>query len=102
MKKWSCFFLLVLILPLASAATLKGSIYNSQLEQENDVLVEINTTPVQKFLAKSGGYEFTVLPGKYTLTARKGLLEIHEEMQIVDDGVFILDLFLLPDLIEED
>ncbi len=93
---------LLLVFPLVSAAMLKGSIYNSNLDLENNVLVEINSTPVQKFLAKEGNYEFNVPLGKYTLTARKGLLDVREDTTIVSDGIFVVDLFLLPDFSTED
>ena len=104
MKKyiWFCFVFLLLVFPLASAATLKGSIYNSNLDLEKDVLIEINSTPVQKFLAKEGNYEFNVPLGKYTLTARKGLLDVQEDTAIVSDGTFVVDLFLLPDFRTEE
>lgn len=95
-------FSLCFLLPFASAATIKGALYNEQLDLETDVLVEINTVPVQKFLAKLGTYEFTVPPGDYTLTARKGLIEIREETKIVVDGTYIVDLFLLQDASVED
>ncbi len=104
MKKILLFCLLfsLLAVSLVSAATLKGSIYNSKLDLEKDVLVEVNSIPVQKFLAKEGSYQFSVPPGKYVLTARKGLLEIHENTTVVSDGTFIVDLFLLPDFTAED
>ncbi len=104
MKKYilCCFVFLLLLFGLVSAATLKGSIYNSKLDLERDVLLEVNSVPVQKFLAKEGTYQFSVQPGKYELTARKGLLEVHENATIVSDGSFIVDLFLLPDFTAED
>ncbi|MBI2102232.1 hypothetical protein HYT55_00190 [Candidatus Woesearchaeota archaeon] len=95
-------FSLCFLLPFASAATIKGSLYNEQLVLAKDVFVEINTTPAQKFLAKQGSYEFIVPSGEYTLIARKGLTEIKENTKIVDDGTYIVDLFLLPDFSVED
>ncbi len=100
-----CIFLLVLFcstLLLVSAATIKGSIYNDKLNLEKDVLVEINSTPPQKLLAKSGGYEFNLPLGKYTLTARKGLIDVSEEVNLIEDGLFVVDLFLLPDFSAEE
>ncbi len=64
--------ILMLVLPLISAATLTGSIYNYGLELEKDVLVQINTTPPQKYLAKDGHYTLQVPAGSYTLIANKG------------------------------
>lgn len=78
------------------AATLKGTIYNSQLNPETDVLLEITTQPLQKYLAKDGTYQFTLQPGNYTLTAQKNDIEITEHITITQDGTYVIDLFLLP------
>lgn len=96
--------LIVLIsLPLVSAATLKGSIYDENLELVPDALVEINTAPQQKYLAKSGSYSFELPPGKYTLTARNDQYMVSEEIAILSEqGEYVVDLFLLPDFVEED
>ncbi|MFH1395884.1 MAG: hypothetical protein ABIG93_00650 [archaeon] len=87
---------------LASAATLEGTIYNDQLEVESNVLVEINTVPEQKMLAVNGEYSFSLPVGTYQLTAQKEGIVIREIVEIVNEGTFILDLFLLPDFINED
>ncbi len=105
MKKLILPLLILLTVSLAVATTLQGTIYNENLEVEQDVLVEIDTLPQQKYLAKEGTYTFEVPPGKYILTARKSFSEINEDVEIRDgnDGdKFIFDLFLLPDFAEED
>ncbi len=78
------------------AAILKGTIYNSQLNPETNVLLEINTQPIQKYLAKDGTYQFTLQNGNYTLTAQKSEIEITEQITISQDGNYLIDLFLLP------
>ncbi len=93
--------ILTLIFPLASAATLKGSVYSANLDLESNVLLEINTEPQQKFLAKDGNYQFDLLPGTYTLTATKDSTTITEEVTITKDGTFLYDLFLLPDFTDD-
>ncbi|HLD00999.1 MAG TPA: hypothetical protein VJC39_04595 [Candidatus Nanoarchaeia archaeon] len=93
--------LFLLFSPLAIASTLQGSIYNSQLELEIDVVVEIDTLPAQKFLSKDGAYTFELPLGKYTLTAWKGFTQIKEEIEIVKEGTFVLDLFLVEDFSAE-
>lgn len=104
MKNWLLYFIIILLLtlPLISAATLKGVIYNSNLDPEINVLLEVNTTPVQKYLSKNGEYSFNLLKGEYQLTVTKGLLKITEEVTIQDNGIFIYDLFLLPSLDDEE
>ncbi len=90
--------LFLLLLDFSLAATLKGSIYNSQLELETDVLVEVNTIPQQKFLSKDGNYAFEISPGTYNLTAQKEELSVTEEVAIVKEGEYVRDIFLLPSL----
>ncbi len=97
---WIVLFLLTI--SLAQAATLRGTVYNLNLEPEPDVLVAISTVPEQKLLAKEGSYIFVLNPGKYTLTTRKGTLEVQEEIDITQDGDFIIDVFLLPDTADEE
>ena len=43
----------LLLSSLASAATLKGDIYNEDLELAQDVLVEINTVPQREISRKN-------------------------------------------------
>ena len=97
------FICLLLSMSLASAATLKGSIYNSAFELEENVIVEIDTTPQQKYLSKDGTYNFDLQPGEYELTAKNDEFTVLETVKIISkDGEYIFDLFLLPDFIEED
>ena len=90
------------LLPIISAATISGSIYNSNLLLERDVLMEINSIPPQKMLVKDGTYSFTLPPGKYLLSAQKEEIIVSEEITIVKEGAFILDLFLIPGLEDEE
>ena len=103
MKMRYLFLLLLLTSQLVSAATLKGSIYDENLELATDVLIEVNTVPQQKYLAKSGSYSFELAPGKYTLTAKNTQYTVTENIEIQSDtGAYLLDIFLLPDFTEED
>ena len=105
MDKFKVFILIavmLVILPSTFAATLEGSVYNSNLDIEQDVLLEINTVPIQKFLSKDGQYSFKLLPGDYVLTARNGLVVASENVEIKQDGTFVFDIFLFPSLAEED
>lgn len=102
MKKSIVFFLVVLLLIQNSyAATIYGSIYDTTFSVEKDVLVKINTSPAQKQLSKNGDYEFEVAPGNYKVTAEKFETYAEENITIVDDGIYVIDLFLFP-VIEED
>ncbi len=109
LKNHKTFLLLGLLLLISTlisatvnAATLKGTIYNEELSVETNVLIEINTIPVQRSLSAEGSYSFELSPGEYTLTAQKGSDIITEEINIIADGEYVFDLFLLPDFADED
>lgn len=91
-----------LSITLVIATTLQGTIYSTNLEPETDVLIEINTIPEQRLLARAGTYQFEVPPGIYTLTAQKEDVLITEEVKVSVDGTFVYDLFLLPEFTDED
>ncbi len=96
------FIIIILLITQVTAATLKGTIYNEQLQAEKDVLIQINTTPEQKYLSKDGSYTFEVSTGKYQLIAKKASQEIKEEFNINQEGIFVYDLFLIPSFTDED
>ena len=107
------FLIIVLIFFLVSnsavlAATLKGTVYNSNLDPEKNVLLEVNSLPTQKYLSPDGKYSFVLSPGNYTISAKtvetdSGLESATtDNVVIVHDGEFVYDLFLLPDLSAEE
>ena len=101
--KLSSLLFILLLIPVVSAATLKGTIYDDNLDVAQDVLVEINTIPQQKYLAKTGTYSFDLPLGKYILTAKDSQYIITEQIEVTSlNGEYLLDLFLLPDFAEED
>jgi uncharacterized membrane protein len=103
MKKLIVPILLIIMLVVSvQAATLKGTIYNSDLDIETDVLISINTEPVQKFLSKDGIYSLQIPLGEYKLTAIKGFTTTTEEIIISKEGEYIFDLFMLGDFTDED
>jgi uncharacterized membrane protein len=93
----------ILLISLVQAATLEGNIYNYELEQESQVLVEIDTVPPQQYLSRDGTYSFDLSPGTYNLQASKGDLATVEEITITEsEGSFVYDLFLFPAMYTED
>lgn len=103
MKKVLLFLiLLVLSFSLVSAATLKGTVYNTNLEPETNVLVKISTIPEQRLLSRDGNYKFIIEPGTYTITAQKELITATEQIPIKDNGEYVFDLFLFPEGAEEE
>ncbi|HII71494.1 TPA: hypothetical protein HA265_01940 [Candidatus Woesearchaeota archaeon] len=97
--------LLVIFSASAMAATLHGTVYDDELNELNDVVVEVNSTPQQRYVSKDGSYTFNLLPGTYSITARYNKDDIYsysseDAVTITDDGDFVFDLFLFADLDE--
>ena len=105
MKKLLFLITFLLILPITQAAIIHGNIYDIELNTAKDTILRINTIPEQTFVAKDGSYSFTVSEGKYTITAiyesNYKKYSISQQIQVVDEGDYILDLILFPDLSEE-
>ncbi|MEA3325325.1 MAG: MarR family transcriptional regulator, partial [Euryarchaeota archaeon] len=86
----------------ASAAVVHGTTYEwSTFEALENTIVLVNSTPPQKLVAPSGSYTFDLPEGSYTIRAeyyRGNLLEYcaEEEITIVGDGDFVLDLLMFP------
>lgn len=88
--------LILLITTIATAAEIKGTIYDSSLNPIKNIIVEISTEPTQKQLVKDGSYSFQVQEGTYILTARTTESKIltQENITIKNEGEFNLDLFV--------
>ena len=102
MKKLLSFILAILLVNITYGATLYGSIYDSTLSKTKDVLIIIDSNPSQKFLSKDGSYEFEIPIGDYKLSAQKNELKAIENISIIDEGIYVIDLFLFQDLSEEE
>jgi uncharacterized membrane protein len=92
-----------LFLATANAAVIHGKVFSWEtLEPVNGVIVEINTTPIQKKVTENGSYAFEVPPGNYKLKAyfaTKGSeLYAEENVTIVEEGKYVIDLVLFPKL----
>lgn len=94
--------LMMLLLPLlASAATIKGSVYDFSLQKINGVVLDVDSTPKQQIIAPKGDYMFNLGQGAYTIAAKqlKGgrtIANATEKIIIDKEGEFNLDLILLP------
>jgi len=99
-----CFLLVAALAPLAAAATIHGTIYDQQLRVAQDVLVSIDTQPIQRILSTDGTYAFNMPPGNYTISlfSARSNISASERVTVAQDGNFSFDLFLLPGLEENE
>jgi len=99
--KWWILLILFFCIPLASAATLHGTVYDFDFEVVEDVVVEIDSQPKQSMIATNGEYSFELNSGDYTLLANyyigdELISSTTEEVSIVEEGDYVLDLILFP------
>ncbi|MBI2557823.1 hypothetical protein HYW20_00730 [Candidatus Woesearchaeota archaeon] len=102
----SSFILLMLAFAnIVNAATIHGTIYDLSLRKAANARVEINTLPKQVMVAQNGSYSFNVPSGFYTIKAQVVqkntiLASVQENITIKQDGNYVLDLILFPDVEE--
>ena len=87
------------------AATIYGAVYDLSLKKVNNARVEIDTLPRQFFVAQNGSYSFSVPFGAYTIKAQSMqkntvLASVEENITVKQDGDYVLDLILFPNLEE--
>ena len=98
-------FTTLFLLSFVNAATIYGTIYDLSLKKLNNVRVEINTSPKQFLIAQNGTYSFNVPNGAYTIKAQliqknTVIASVQENITIKQDGTYVLDLILFPDIEE--
>lgn len=100
-----CLFVILSLVNFVNAATIYGTLYDLSLKKVNNARVEINTSPKQLLIAQNGTYSFNVPNGGYTIKAQLVqkntiLASIQENITIKQDGNYVLDLILFPDIEE--
>lgn len=109
MNKSYLFAFFIFLLPLlcchsTNAARIHGNIYEwYTLEPLYNVIVYVNSTPPQRFVATRGFYEFELEKGNYMLVAKyyegNKLVYIYEEnITIQSDGNFTIDIIMFPNI----
>ena len=98
---WGLYLLLIALLATASqGAVIHGSVYDLELNTLSQAVVEIDTVPKQVMVSRNGTYKFSVPPGEYIITAKHAVLDLltSEPITVQEEGTFVLDLILFPDL----
>jgi len=94
--------MMFIIVPISFGANIHGKIYDFNLEKLDDVIVEVNSSPMQRMLSIEGGYGFELSSGMYKIKASYfdgvNSYSAVEDVEISDDGDFVIDLFLFPEL----
>ena len=98
-------FVVVFLVSFVSAATIYGTIYDLSLKKISNTRVEINTSPKQFYIAQNGTYSFNVPNGRYAIKAQllqknEAVASVQENITISQDGNYVLDLILFPDIEE--
>lgn len=107
MQKFTLAFLFIMLLltGLSNAATIHGTVYDLSLRKIDNAKVEINTSPKQIKVAENGTYSFNVPNGIYKIKAQlmqknNVLASVEENITIAQDGSYVLDLILFPNIEE--
>lgn len=107
MKSIRSFLILVLFIMIffsciTYAATISGTVYDTELEPAENTIIYINTIPKQTIVSKDADYSFNVPSGNYNIEAKKGDFYTNETITVDEDGNYVLDLILWPSFEEED
>ncbi len=108
-KKRFLIFLLLLVsialVPYINAAEIYGTVYDMSLNPAIGSVIEVDSTPRQTNILKDGTYSFMLPVGEYTIKATYvssyNVYSAEENITIVDEGRYIVDLIVFPDLSEE-
>lgn len=99
-------FAILLVIPFlmtaGASATIHGVVYEwNTFQPLENVIVEVNSTPLQSMVCKYGTYSFELPQGNYKITAsyyEESTLTYYAEdfVNITDEGTYVLDLLLFP------
>ena len=96
--------MMMVLSAMAIAAEIHGSVYTPSLQKVRNVIVEIDSSPMQRLVSNTGEYSFKVSPEReYTITVwLKEEIIAKEIVSVDEEGSFVVDMFVLPDFAEED
>jgi uncharacterized membrane protein len=95
-------FVIPFLMTASASATIHGVVYEwNTFQPLENVIVEVNSTPLQSMVCKYGSYSFELPQGNYKITAsyyEETTLTYYAEdfVNITDEGSYVLDLLLFP------
>jgi|TARA_B100002003_G_C14137291_1_gene546996 uncharacterized membrane protein len=97
----------LLLVGIVCGATIHGTVYSFDLEEQKDSIVSVNSSPVQTIVAKDAEYIFDLVPGSYMISAYykedDRIKESSKDVINIDqEGTYILDFILFPSFDEEE
>ncbi len=100
----SMIFAILLVIPFlmtaGASATIHGVVYEwNTFQPLENVIVNVNSTPVQSMVCKYGTYSFELPLGSYKIIAifmRKHLILAEDFVNMTEEGSNVLDLLLFP------
>jgi uncharacterized membrane protein len=101
-KKLILAVFLLLIIDIAAAAVIHGTVYNLDLEKQPNTVITVNSTPKQTLVSKDSSYTFQLPAGSYAIKAEYNEDTTTEAITIKEEGTYVLDLILFPSFLEED
>jgi uncharacterized membrane protein len=95
------------LIDTALAATIHGTVYNLDLEKQENTIVTADSTPLQTLVSKDGAYSFELGTGDYKIEAKyyeneELISKASESVSIKEQGDYIVDLILFPSFAEEE
>ncbi|MEK6940561.1 MAG: carboxypeptidase regulatory-like domain-containing protein [Nanoarchaeota archaeon] len=100
--KYLSLLAVLLLIPVAQAAILHGTVYDLSLEPAQKAIVSVDTIPKQQVAAIDGSYTLNIPKGDYTIQATQNGYSTTEKITIVDEREYTLDLFLFVDLSDDE
>jgi len=105
-KKLMLLLVFCIVVPYSLGARVYGTVYDLSLDPVPGAIIEVNTTPSQRYLSQDGSYELELPLGSYILTATELRAEsvvafTEEEVIVGSEGSFILDLIVYPEILDE-
>jgi len=99
--------MMLFLIDTTLAAAIHGTIYNLDLEKQENTIVTVDSVPEQTYVAKDGVYSFELGIGDYLIEAKyyennELISKTAESVSVKEQGDYVVDLILFPNFAEEE